>query len=139
MITMSTHTVVQYMKAKFPSMSSYMKNGTIDKKSPQSIGILMGSDSRSKGKLDIGGIDATVVRMLPVNIHVRWGTDQQIFDNKCLEIYNALLLEDANFVIEEANQKIACIEVLDGAHICLNRDDKNICEALIRANFYYYV
>ena len=137
MITMSTYTVYEYMKSKFPDLAQYVKNGNIDKRSPQSIGIFSGSDTRATGNLAIGGIDCTVVRMLPVNIDIRWTDNQKVCDDQAIKIYNSLLLEANNFVQGEV--KIACIELLDPCPVSMGRDDKNICEAIIRANFYYYI
>lgn len=137
MITMSTYTVYEYIKSKFPDIASMLKNGTIDKRAPKSIGIMLGSDTRSNGNLNIGGLDCTVVRTLPINIHIHWTDNQQECDNKAIEIYNTLLLEASNFMVNDA--KIACIQMLDPCPMSLGRDDKNICEAVIRANFHYYV
>lgn len=137
MITMSTYKVYEYMKAKFPDLTQFLKNGNIDKKEKQCIGVFLGSDTRSNGNLAIGGIDCTVVRMLPINLHIRWTDNQKVCDDKAIEIYNALLLEQQNFMVGEV--KIACIELLDGSPKPLGKDDKNISEAMIRANFYYYV
>lgn len=137
MITMTTYTVYEYMKAKFPDISKCLKNGIVDRKDNQSVGILQGSDTRSGGGLALGGIDCTVVRMLPINIRIRWTDNQKACDDKAIELYNALLLEGNNFMVGEV--KIAYIELLDGSPVSLGRDDKNMCEAVIRANFYYYV
>lgn len=137
MITMSTYTVYSYIAHKFPDLVKYLKNGVVDKKEQQSIGILQGSDTRSSGNLAIGGISCTTVRMLPINIRLRWTDNQKTCDDKAIELYNALLLEENNFDVGEV--KIACIQLLDGSPVSLGRDDKNVCEAVIRANFYYYV
>lgn len=137
MITMSTYTVYEYMKSKFPELATYLKNGNVDKGAQKSIGVFIGSDTRSNGNLAVGGIDCTTVRMLPININMRWTDNQKLCDDEAIRIYNALLLEEPNFTVNDV--KIACIELLDGCPIPLGRDDKNICEATIRANFYYYV
>lgn len=137
MITMSTYTVYEYMKAKFPSLSEVLKNGNIDKKAPKSVGIFLGSDTRSNGNLAIGGIECTVVRLLPININIRWTENQKLCDDEAIKIYDALLTETENFMVNDI--KIAHIQLLDGCPIQLGRDDKNICEAVIRANFYYYI
>lgn len=137
MITMTPYAVYEYMKAKFPDLAPFLKNGSIDKREKQSIGIFLGSDTRSTGNLALGGIDCTTVRMLPININMRWTDNQKVCDDKAVEIYNALLLEEQNFMSN--NVKIAYIQLLDGAPQSLGRDDKNVCEVTIRANFYYYV
>lgn len=137
MITMSTYTVYSYMKDKFPDVAECLKNGALDLKRQHSIGVFQGSDTRSTGNLAIGGIDCTTVRMLPVNIRIRWSDNQKTCDDKAIELYNALLLERNNFDVGEV--KIACIQLLDTCPVSLGRDDKNVCEAVIRANFYYYV
>ena len=137
MITMSTYTVYEYMKSKFPELAAFMKNGNVDKKAQKSIGVFLGSDTRSNGNLDIGGIDCTSVRMLPININMRWTDNQKSCDDEAIGIYNALLLEKSNFTVNDV--KIACIQLLDGCPVSLGRDDKNICEVTIRANFYYYI
>ena len=137
MITMSTYTVYEYMKSKFPDLAIYMKNGAVDRRAQKSIGVFLGSDTRSTGNLAIGGIECTSVRMLPVNINMRWTDNQKSCDDEAIKIYNALLLEDDNFTFN--NVKIACIQLLDGCPISTGRDDKNVCEVTIRANFYYYI
>ena len=137
MITISTYNIYEYMASKFPDLAGFMKNGTIDKRAQKSIGIFLGSDTRSTGNLAIGGIDCTAVRMLPINIQIRWTDNQKLCDEEAIKIYNALLLEKNN--ITRNNIKIAYIELLDGSPVSLGRDDKNICEETIRANFYYYV
>ena len=137
MITMSTYTVYEYMKSKFPELAAFLKNGNIDRKVEKSIGVFLGSDTRSNGNLAIGGIDCTTVRMIPINISIRWTDNQKSCDDEAIKIYNALLLEENNFTFNDV--KIACIELLDGCPKSLGRDDKNICEVVIRANFYYYV
>lgn len=137
MITMSTYTVYEYMKSKFPDLSEFLKNGNIDKKAQKSIGVFLGSDTRSTGNLAIGGIECTTVRMLPININIRWTDSQKLCDDEAIKIYNALLLETQNFMVNDV--KIAHIQLLDGCPKSLGRDDKNVCEAIIRANFYYYV
>lgn len=138
MITMSTYTVYEYMVQKFPDLADIVKNGTINRNSPKSIGVLLGSETRSQRNLAIGGLDCTTVRMLPVNINIRWTDNQKDCDDKAIEIYNALLLEGQNFMVGD-KVKIACIDLLDVCPQSLGRDEKNVCESVIRANFYYYV
>lgn len=136
-MTISTYSVYEYLKDKFPDLASMIKNGNINNNTPKSIGVFLGSDTRSNGNLAIGGIDCTVVRMLPVNIKIRWTENQKEHDDKSIEVYNALLTEQSNFVSHDV--KFAFVELLDGCPNSLGRDNKNICESIIRANFYYYV
>lgn len=137
MITISTYTVCQYLKQKFPDLDGILKNGNIDKSAEKSIGVFLGSDTRSSGNLAIGGIDCTTVRMIPVNIQIRWTSNQMLCDDKAIEIYNALLTEESNFMVSDV--KIAFFQLLDPCPRSLGRDDKNICEVIIRANVHYYV
>lgn len=137
MITMTTYTVYEYMKNKFPELAGILKNGNIDKSAEKSIGIFKGSDARATGNLAIGGIDCTTIRMLPISIKIRWSSDQKEHDVKAVEIYNGLLLEKSNFFVGDA--KIAHIMLLDSCPAPLGRDEKNICESVIRANVFYYV
>lgn len=137
MITMSTYTVYEYMKEKFPELAPLLKNGNIDKSAQKSVGVFLGSDTRASGNLAIGGIDCTSVRMLPININIRWTDNQKSCDDEAISIYNALLLETQNFIVNDV--KIAYIQLLDACPKSIGRDDKNICESVIRANFYYYV
>ena len=137
MITITTYTVYEYMKNKFPDLANILRNGNIDKSADKSIGVFQGSDTRATGNLAIGGIDCTTIRMLPVNIQIRWTSNQREHDNKSVEIYNSLLLEESNFFVGDA--KIAHIMLLDSSPKTLGRDDKNICESVIRANVFYYV
>ena len=137
MITISTYSVYEYLKDKFPDLAGALRNGNIDNNAPKSIGVFLGSDTRSTGNLAIGGIDCTTVRMLPVNIQIRWTSNQKDSDEKAIEIYDALLTEQSNFVSHDV--KFACIELLDGCPNTLGRDNKNVCESIIRANFYYYL
>ena len=115
MITMTTSSVCEYMKMKFPELSQLIKNGSIDKRSQKSIGVFLGSDTRSNGNLAIGGIDCTLVRMLPININMRWTDNQKSCDDEAIGIYNALLLEKSNFTFNDV--KIACIQLLDGCPV----------------------
>ena len=137
MTTISTYSVYEYLKDKFPELAGVLRNGNMDKNAPKSIGVFLGSDTRSKGNLAIGGIDCTTVRMLPVNIQIKWSDNQRDHDMKAIEIYDALLTERSNF--ESHDVKFAFIELLDGCPNSLGRDNKNNCESIIRANFYYYV
>lgn len=137
MITMSTYTVYEYMKDKFPSLANVLGNGFMDKRNAMSIGIFLGSDTRSGNNLAIGGLECTSVRMLPINIQIRWSENKKLHDEKAIEIYDALLTETQNF--EVGSVKIAYIQMLDPCPVTLGRDDKNICESIIRANFYYYI
>lgn len=137
MITISTYTMYEYLKQKFPDLSEILKNGNIDKREEKSIGVFLGSDTRSNGNLAIGGIDCTTVRMIPVNIQIRWTSNQKLCDDKAIEIYNALLTEESNFMVSDV--KIAFFQLLDPCPRSLGRDDKNICEVIIRANVHYYV
>ena len=89
MITMSTYTVYEYMKSKFPDLAMYMKNGAVDRRAQKSIGVFLGSDTRSTGNLAIGGIECTSVRMLPININMRWTDNQKSCGNKDLQCFVA--------------------------------------------------
>ena len=137
MITMTTYAFYEYMKSKFPDLASILRNGNIDKSAERSVGVFLGSDTRSTGNLAIGGIECTTTRMLPVNIQLRWTSNQREHDVKAVEIYNSLLLEKSNFFVGDV--KIAHIMLLDSCPASLGRDDKNICESVIRANVFYYV
>lgn len=137
MTTISTYSIYEYLKDKFPELADMLRNGNIDRNSPKSIGVFLGSDTRNNGNLAIGGADCTIVRMLPVNIQIRWTENQRDHDEKSLEIYNALLTERSNFMSNDV--KFVYVELLDGCPNSLGRDSKNICESIIRANFYYYV
>lgn len=139
MITMTTYSVYEFMKEKFPGFANDFRNGNIDKNSKQSIGIFLGPGTRADRNLAIGGIDCTTVRMLPINIQIRWTDNQRECDDISTFIYNSLLLSGENFDLPNGQGKIAYIHLLDGSPISLGRDDKNICESMIRANFYYYV
>ena len=137
MITMTTYTVYEYLKEKFPDLADVLRNGNINKSADKSIGVFLGSDTRSTGKLAIGGIDCTTVRMIPINIQIRWTENQLEHDNLATRIYDGLLTEGNNFIVNKA--KIACIFMVDDCPANLGRDEKNVCESVIRANFYYYV
>lgn len=137
MTTMTTYQVYEYLKDKFPMLTPYLRNGNVDKHAPKSIGVFLGSDTRSTGNLDIGGIECTSVRMLPINILLRWTDNQRIADDEAVKIYDALLLEGSNFTVNGVT--IAFIQMLDGSPKPIGRDERNICEITIRANFYYYI
>lgn len=137
MITLTTYKFYEYMKEAFPDLGDLLRNGNIDKRAEKSIGVFQGPETRAEGSLAIGGLECTVVRMLPVNINIRWTSNQRDHDNKTVEIYNKLLLEKQNFFIGDV--KIASIMLLDSCPVSLGRDDRNICESVIRANVYYYV
>lgn len=137
MITITTEVICSYLKDRFPELSESVRNGHINKTIGKSIGVFLGPETRTSAPLSIGGIDCTVVRQLPINIKIRWSENQVEHDNLSVSIYNKLLLEEDNFMVGDV--KIACIEMLDSCPQSLGRDDKNVCESVIRANFYYYV
>ena len=137
MRTITTYSVYEYLKGKFPTLEPYLKNGTIDRKTERSIGVFLGSETRSVRNIAVGGLECTTVRMLPVNILVHWTENQQVCDEKATEIFDAILCEKSNFIVGKV--KIAMIELLDGCPMQTGRDEKNVCESTIRANFYYYV
>lgn len=136
MTTLTTYTIYEYLKSKFPDLESVLRNGNIDKNAEKSIGVFKGSDTRATGNLAIGGVECTVIRTLPINIHIRWTSNQREHDNKAVELYNALLMEKPNFFVGDV--KIASIMLLDSCPNIIGRDEKNVCESVIRANVYYY-
>ena len=137
MKTISSVVIYEYLKKKCPDISDYLKNGSIDKRADKSIGVFIGSDTRGQNNIAIGGVECTTVRMLPINIIIHWTQNQKVCDDKAIEIFDALLCEDSNFFVGDV--KIATIFLLDPCPIQQGRDEKNICEDIIRANFYYYV
>lgn len=137
MRTITTYVVYEYLKDKFPTLERFLKNGTIDRQSEKSIGIFLGAETRALRNIAVGGIDCTVVRMLPVNVLVHWTTNQKVCDDKATELFDAILCEGSNFNVGDV--KIAMIELLDGCPMQIGRDEKNVCESTIRANVYYYV
>jgi len=137
MITMGTYSVYEYMVSKFPDDELLLKNGAIDSNVEQSIGIFLAPDSRGGDGLSLGGIACTLVRMLPVTIKVRWTQNQKECNDKAIAIYNMMLEQECNFTVGDAS--IATIQLLDSTPRSLGRDDKNVCEMVIRANFYYYI
>lgn len=137
MITISTYNVYEYLKQKFPDLSEVLKNGAVDNSSDKSIGVFMGSDTRSEGSLALGGIDCTAVRMLPVNLMFRWSDNQKEHDELVNSVYDALLAEECNFTVNDV--KFAYIEPIDGHPRQLGRDNMNVCESIIRLNVFYYV
>lgn len=137
MRTITTYTVYEYLKVKFPDLAEILKNGCLDKNKDKSIGVFLASENRSLRNIAIGGIDCTTIRMLPVNIVVHWTSNRLDCDTKATEIFDFILCQEPNFDVGDV--KIAMIDLLDGCPVQTGRDEKNICEAVIRANVYYYV
>lgn len=136
MKTLTTNDVTTLLASLFPDDEQHIRNGYIDKQSQFSIGVMM-SEERFGSQIAIGGLDCTPVKALPTNIRVRWGSNTQVHDDKVVGIYNTLLEHGQNFSI--GDKVVAYIQLLDSAPISLGRDDINVCESIIRANFHYYL
>ena len=137
MMIMTTGSVCSYLKDKFPDIAHLFCNGHLKKNENKSIGVFLGSETRANPGLAIGGIDCTVVKYIPVNIHIIWSENQAEHDTMVTNFYKELLLEGNNFYSNDI--KVACIELIDGTPRSLGRNERNVCESIIRANFHYYV
>lgn len=134
---MKVSDVRSFLLSKLPELSGQMVyNGAINRNDEKSIGIFVAPESRSQNTMCVGGAEATVLAMLPVNILVRWTSDYEDFMEEANRIYK-LLQWSQN--IEMGNTKVSVIQLLDGNPVDLGRDDKNICECTIRVNIHYYL
>lgn len=127
--------ICEFLQAKFPDIA--FKNGFIDTRITNTAGVFMGSDTRQQRPLNIGGVEATVTNMLPINIEIRWNENTNDSYAKAIEVYNGILQHPDNFML--GTRKIAYLDLLDSCPVDLGRDDDNICRSIIRINVHYYV
>ena len=136
-MTITTHTIYEYLTNKFPSISKYFKNGMIERHNEKSIGVLKAPSTRAIPNVCIGGIECTAIRMLPINILVHWTKNQHECDIQANRIFDEMLKEYPNFTVGDVN--IAYFELLDNCPMSAGKDDHGICECIIRVNVYYYI
>lgn len=133
---MTTKTFMDYLVTLFPSDSSIIYNGYVNKDADKSIGVFQGPESRSGSLTYLCGIEGIVVKKLPVNILVVWTDNTNIAAIAANAIYDALV-DKTNFSI--GDQRVANLILLDEIPISLGRNDRNMCEYTIRVDVLYYV
>lgn len=127
---MTTLKFMNYLKSLHPTLP--FKNGTIDKSSKTCIGVY--TRLRTKPFVAIGGVQATSYGVLSVTILVHWTENSNTCEEIADSIYESLFCK-SDILFEGSN--IRSIELLDNGSIDVGRDDKNICERVIRANIFY--
>lgn len=128
---MTTSVIRNFLEANFHD--HVIINGATTQ-SP-SISVFQGPEGRSGATLYIGGVECNDFKKMPINILVKWSSDTDVAYQKALEIHSFLLGKN-NFTFESVD--FAYISILDDHPIWVGRDDENVCEYIIRADFYYY-
>jgi hypothetical protein len=130
---MQTNEFLLFFKNKFPEYAQYAKNGFIDKSKEKGIGIYLGV-ARDKQTIALGGLKCTETYTLPLNISIRWTESTVDCDTVANNIFTALFgLSNVIF----GNRRIAGISLLDPVPVDIGRDEKNICQTVIRINVTY--
>lgn len=121
---------IAFMKTKFIGTLFY--NSTIDKDSPQCIGIYR----RSAGIVQsVGGPDSSSYNNLSISMVIHWTEDA----GACEGMSNLIYASMSSVMRELApnGTTIIYIELLEAHPIWVGRDEKNIAECVIRANIFY--
>ena len=139
-----------YLDQVFNDVKFYA--GAINKADKKCVGIY--PKGRVSPVIAIGGIENSSYWVLPLSILVHWGESSTNCEQKAVELYEYLMsasgveiggeydeVNDIDLEIEPpTGQKITKIikfDLLDSGPVDLARDDKNICEMVIRVNVIY--
>lgn len=117
------------LKQFLPEVSIY--NGLIDYTKTQCIGLFT---RPSAPVVAIGGIENSSYNSFNVSILVHWGEDTDVCESIADSIYNFLYCK-TNVTVNAKNIRFVNME--HGGPIDISRDERNICEMVIHANFYY--
>jgi hypothetical protein len=120
-----------YLKAQFPD--DRIIDGAIDKDSSECIGVYTRGD-RYSPPISVGGASNSSFNRLPLTILIHWSESTNACQIKA-NAYYSFLLGKSDFLI--GGRRISSVELLDSVPLDSTRDDKNICEMLIRLNVVY--
>lgn len=104
--------------------------GAIDRNSDQCIGVFtrQGTDST----IAIGGVANSTYRTLKIAILIHWSESATSCETKAEAIFN-FLQGKSQFLI--GSKKVYSVVVEGDGPISIDRDERNICEMVIHANF----
>lgn len=121
--------VKDYLLTQFPTAMIY--NGFLDYTKPQCLGLF---HRQSNPVMAVGGVQNSSYNILSVSIIVHWGEDSDACEVMADDIYS-FLEGKVNVTINGKN--IRFISMNNGGPIDISRDERNICEMVIHADFYY--
>lgn len=87
-----------------------VKAGYIERTLPQSLSIILGSDTRGGLKVDLGGLQATEFMKIPVNFVIRWGSVASTANEIANDLYLYLLGFEHQIV---GKHEVQCISLVD--------------------------
>lgn len=118
------------IKAAFTNANVYA--GAIDTQNDKSIGVF--GRTRFSEVLAIGGVENSSYNVLSTSVLIRWTESTEACEIMANSIYNYFMnLKDS--VIN--NKKIIHSFCEGSGPIDLSRGERNICEMVVHANFYY--
>lgn len=118
------------IKTAFSNANVYA--GAIDTQYDKSIGVF--GRTRFSEVLAIGGMDKSSYNILSTSILIRWTESTEACEAMANSIYNYfMLLRDVII-----NDKTIIHSFCEGSGpVDLSRGERNICEMVVHANFYY--
>jgi hypothetical protein len=135
---MTTLSVASWLKKADLQDANIIQNGFMDRTVEKCISVSMGPDTRAGSVVCLGGADCSDVSVLPVNVTIRWTQDTEKCQQKANSVYEIIALQGNNFVLSPTAHRIAFFRLLDGCPIGPLRDDRNVCESIIRFDVHYY-
>jgi hypothetical protein len=127
---LSATDVKNHLNTTSPGTKFYA--GAIDKNSTQCVGVY--PRGRKAFSIAAGGIANTSHWYLPLTLLVHWTEDSEQCEQKATSLYEYFITAE-NVVIN--GFRIIHFDLSDSCPVDLNRDDRNICEMVIRLNVIY--
>lgn len=119
-----------YLLQQFPSIKFYA--GALNREE-KCVGVY--PKSRQPYKIALGGVGNTSHWSLPITLLVHWGENTSECELQAIALYEHLLKAANTTTINGV--RVIDFDLLDSCPIDLVRDDKNICEMVIRLNIIY--
>lgn len=118
------------LKSNFTTYAFY--NGTYDRAIP-CIGIFL-RDVSNPAVIAVGGISNTSYNVLRTSLLVHWNENTDESEIVADNIYEYLI---GKVGLTVGAKQVLFVEVEGNGPISLSRDENNICEFVVHANFYY--
>ena len=122
--------VKNHLKSVFSDTKFYV--GIINRKEDKCVGVY--PRGASLKNIAIGGLNNTSVWYLPITLLVHWTDNSEQCEIKAQELYE-YFLNNNDVTID--GRRIIDFNLLDSGPIDMSRDEKNICEMVIRMNIAY--
>ena len=119
-----------YLLTGFPTAKIYQ--GFIDKTENQCIGIF--TRPNASKIVAVGGSDNGTYSRLSTSILIHWGQDTDVCETFADQVFEFLHYKKG---IAVGSKYILFVDLEGAGPIDIQRDENNICEMVINADFYY--